>query len=48
MLLVGKPASSTGVGDLGRKASFRKFFRIKRGVSRVVVYPVPPVAEDVE
>ena len=48
MLLVGKPASSPWVGDLGRKASFRKYLRMKRGVSRVVVYHVLPDAEDVE
>ncbi len=48
MLLVGKPASSPWMGDLGRKASFRKSLRMKWGVSRVVVYPVLPVAEDVE
>ncbi len=48
MLLVGKPAPSPWVGDLGRKASFRKSLRMKWGVSRVMVYPVLPVAEDVE
>jgi hypothetical protein len=48
VLLVGKLASSPWVGDLGRKASFRKSIRMKWGVSRMVVYPVLPVAEDVE
>ncbi len=33
---------------MGRKASFQKSIRMKRGVSRVVVYYVLPVAEDVE
>ena len=37
-----------GVGNLGRKASFRESLRVKRGVSRVVMYFVLPVAECVE
>ena len=48
MLLVGKPTSSPWMGDLDRKASFRKSLRMKWGVSRVVVYHVLLVAEDVE
>ncbi len=48
MFLVGKPASSPWMGNLGKKASFRKSLRMKWGVSRVVVYLVLPVVEDVE
>ncbi len=48
MLLIGEPYSSTGVGELGREASLRVSVRIKRGVDRVVVYSVLPVAEYME
>ena len=48
MLLIGEPCSSTGVGELGREASFRESVRVERGVDRVVVYSVLPIAEYVK
>ena len=48
MLLIGKPRSSTGVGELGREASLRESVRVKRSVDRVVGYSVLPVAEYME
>ena len=48
MFLVGDPSASPGVGELGREASLREAIRVKRGVDRVVVYSVLPVAEYVE
>ena len=48
MFLVGDPSASPGVGELGREASLRESVLVKRGLDRVVVYSVLPVAEYME
>jgi hypothetical protein len=48
MFLVGEPCASSRVGELGWEACLRKALWVERGVDRVVVYFVLPIAEDME